>query len=182
MNHAVELWPTLVRASVDRKHPWRVVGLSTTGADGPMSRQVILRKVFPEQRQLLFFTDSRSGKVQELAHDNRVALLFWNPSHQLQLRAVGTAYLETDDSVLNGYWANVPEYARQDYATLSAPGTALHDGPVATDLNIARAHFVVLKVTVHTLDCLELGREGHTRTRLLWHEETQAWQSGAVVP
>ena len=79
MNHAEEIWKTLVRATVDKKHPWRVVGFSTAGLKGPQVRSVILRAVNTDSHQLVFYTDRRSQKMADIAHDSRVALLFWNP-------------------------------------------------------------------------------------------------------
>jgi len=166
MNHAEEIWKTLVRATVDKKHPWRVVGFGTSGPDGPQVRSVILRGVKPAERQLLFFTDSRSQKMADIAHDARVALLFWNPRSNTQLRVCGNAAPEASELIVNGHWERVPDYARKDYATLSAPGTSLDSANSGLDLSAARRNFVVLNVVVQKIELLRLDREGHLRLAL----------------
>jgi len=163
MNHAEEIWKTLVRATVDKKHPWRVVGFSTSGPNGPQVRSVILRGVKPAERQLLFFTDLRSQKMAEIAHDARVALLFWNPRSNTQLRVCGNAAPEASELIVNGHWERIPDYARKDYATLSAPGTALDSANSCLDLSMARSNFVALNVVVQQIELLRLDREGHVR-------------------
>lgn len=163
MNHAEEIWKTLVRATVDKKHPWRVVGFSTAGPNGPQVRSVILRSVKPAERQLVFFTDSRSQKMVDIAHDARVALLFWNARSNTQLRVCGNALPEASELIVNSHWERIPEYARKDYATLSAPGTALDSASSGFDFSAARSNFVVLNVIVQQIELLQLDREGHVR-------------------
>lgn len=179
-----ELWQTLVRASVDRKHPWRVVGLSTQGPQGPSSRSVILRKVLPAQRQLVFFTDARTAKIADLAHCERLALLFWNPQHSLQLRIAASAVIETDADTIEAYWNLVPPHAQRDYGSVDAPGSVLLHGDTEDQLDVAtaRQHFTVLYAIADSLDVLHLTREKHTRSRHVWSVRTGTWQSDAVVP
>ncbi|MCQ8897293.1 pyridoxamine 5'-phosphate oxidase family protein [Limnobacter humi] len=164
MNHAAETWATLVRASVDNKHPWRTPALCTQGLEGPNARHVVLRKAMPDAATLVFYTDRRSQKMRDLEHCNTVSLVFWNPKSNTQLRVWGTARIENDDVQTEQYWARVPDHARRDYATLSAPGSALNaSDEQAHDMSLARQCFTVLLVQVDRLDCLQLSRLGHLR-------------------
>lgn len=181
MNHAVEIWQTLLRATVDKKHPWRVVSFCTAGADGPAVRSVILRGVDVEHKRLVFYTDSRSQKMTDLQHNAAVALLFWNPRSNEQLRLTGKAYCQTDDTVVNRHWERIPDYARKDYATLSAPGATLN-GEVLHDFSKAREHFTVLEVRAEQMDWLKLDREGHQRAGYIWNVETGTWTETTLVP
>ncbi|WP_291747002.1 MULTISPECIES: pyridoxamine 5'-phosphate oxidase family protein [unclassified Limnobacter] len=181
MNHAEEIWKTLVRATVDKKHPWRVVGFSTSGPKGPQVRSVILRAVNTGEHHLVFYTDRRSQKMTDIAHDPRVALLFWNPRSNTQLRVCGIAAPQTSELIVNSLWARIPDYARKDYATLSAPGDALPGGDLVYDFDTARANFVVLNVKVLSLELLELKREGHVRFRCEL-DETGHWIHQNMIP
>lgn len=182
MNHAEELWKNLVRATVDKKHPWRVVGFSTAGPKGPQVRSVILRAVNTSKDQLVFYTDRRSQKMADIAHDSRVALLFWNPRSNTQLRVCGIAAAETSELIVNGFWDRTPEYARKDYATLSAPGEVLLDGNPVYDFDTARANFVVLNVQATSIEFLQLDRAGHMRFRLQPNSKGNYWSAANLVP
>ena len=83
--------------------------------------------------------------------------------------------------IVNSLWARIPEYARKDYATLSAPGDALTGGDLVYDLDRARANFVVLNVKVLSLELLELKREGHVRFRCDL-DETGHWVHQNMIP
>lgn len=181
MNHAEEIWKTLVRATVDKKHPWRVVGFSTAGSQGPQVRSVILRGVDTAAHSLVFYTDRRSQKMTDIACDPRVALLFWNPRSNAQLRVCGIAAVETSELIVNSLWERVPEYARKDYATLSAPGALLGDGGLAYDLETSRSNFVVLSVKAQRIELLELKREGHVRYECTL-DSNGHWAQAHLVP
>lgn len=181
MNHAFEIWQTLVRATVDKKHPWRVVALGTQGADGPNVRNVVLRAAQPDVNRLLIYTDRRSLKIQDLSVKPAAALLFWNPRSQSQLRVWAAAHPETDAALVDQTWSRIPEYARQDYATLSAPGEKLMGGKMEYDLASARHNFVVLNLTVQRMELLVLSREGHRRVGLQLNAQGQ-WEEQDLVP
>ncbi|HEX4856259.1 MAG TPA: pyridoxamine 5'-phosphate oxidase family protein [Limnobacter sp.] len=181
MNHADEIWKTLVRATVDKKHPWRVVGFATAGPNGPQVRSVILRGASESERQLVFYTDRRSQKIVDLALDARVSLLFWNSRSNSQLRVTGVAAEETDPERVAQLWERIPEYSRKDYATLSAPGQVLQDSETGYDMGNARNNFVVLKVEVQSMELLVLQREGHFRIGLELDAEAH-WVENRLVP
>lgn len=181
MNHAEEIWKTLVRATVDKKHPWRVVGFGTTGKQGPQLRSVILRGANPDQHQLVFYTDKRSQKISDIAHDPRVALLFWNARSNTQLRVCGIAAPQASELIVNGLWLRIPDYARKDYATLSAPGSVIDTSASGWALETARENFVVLNVTVEQMEILCLDRAGHVRIAYALNDENE-WSAKALIP
>ena len=182
---APEIWRELVRASVDRRHPWRVVSFCTQSEeDGPQARSVILRQAKTDERLLLFYTDARTRKLRDLAACPRVALLMWDGPHRRQLRLWGSARRLEDQQAVDLHWARVPEAGQRDYATVLPPGTPLPQGEGSdADLSpaVARSQFVVLAVEVDRMEWLELRREGHRRTALNWGPEG-AWSAQSLVP
>ncbi|MDH4394505.1 MAG: pyridoxamine 5'-phosphate oxidase family protein [Limnobacter sp.] len=182
--HAEDLWKTLSRATVDKRHPWRVVVLSTSGPNGANSRNIILRAVESQRALCTFYTDLRSGKIADITHDPRVSLLFWNPRSNEQLRAWGDACVVNDPKALDLHWSRIPDYARKDYATLSAPGALLTEDQALdiTSLRVesARQNFRLIQVQIQRMDYLKLDREGHQRFGL--NQENDAWVFKALVP
>ena len=180
------LWRELTRAGVDRRHPWRVVAFCTQGTEGPAARSVILRRVWVDDRVLVFYTDARSAKVAELTACPKVALLMWDPGHRRQLRVDGTASLEQDAASVDQHWAGVPEAARRDYASTAAPGAEVSDaspqGGASLDLSAARRHFTVVKAQVQTMDFLQLDRDAHHRGRYDWDAVRGEWVVQPLVP
>lgn len=79
--------------------------LSTTGADGPSSRAVLLREVAGEK--FVFYTNRNSPKGADIGFDPRVSLLFpWFSIHR-QVRIDGHA-AAVSDQMSDAYWAQRP--------------------------------------------------------------------------
>ncbi|HEX4842833.1 MAG TPA: pyridoxamine 5'-phosphate oxidase family protein [Limnobacter sp.] len=181
MEFAQNIWQTLVRAKADKKHPWRVLTLATQSQAGPELRQVVLRGVNVDARCITVYTDARSQKINQIAVQPNVGLLFWDARHHWQLRLWAHARAESDLAKRAALWAAIPEHARKDYATLSAPGDVLApSGSAAINMATAEQHFVVLHFQVHRMDSLVLKREGHQRMALDWQQDH--WQETALVP
>jgi len=172
--------------------PWSHPVLSTIGPAGPEARTVILRRLSSSRRELVAFTDGRSAKVNDLHADGRAVWTFYDPHDRWQLVAHSTIdVLNTGDFADRCWRESRPESLRcylGPYApgqrTLEpcfntpldlTPGAATHEELVA-----GRAHFVVLRATVHSLDWLELHSQGNLRARFTW-EESQ-WMCDWVTP
>ena len=70
--------------------------LSTVGPDGrPSARVVLLKGV--DARGLVFYTNSRSRKGREVLANPNVALTFWWPQIETQVRFEGAASRVTDE-------------------------------------------------------------------------------------
>ena len=73
------LWAELVRAAGTRGHPWRQPVLATScPVRGAQARTVVLRDVDPAARVLIVYTDTRTPKVAQLAHDPRAQIVCWS--------------------------------------------------------------------------------------------------------
>jgi pyridoxamine 5'-phosphate oxidase len=196
------IWAELSRAVGDKGHPWRVMALATVDADGEaQARHVVLREAQPALRQLMFFTDRRSPKVEQMRRHDRGTLLMWNPQRGCQLRL--KVRLEIIDSGLevSSRWARLAlSPAAQDYLSPLPPGTplaarqSLGMSPSALDdegsmsqaegsqaaapalggvAAIDRGHFAMVKAHVQTIDWLELHPLGHRRA--LWQQSQWKW-------
>jgi pyridoxamine 5'-phosphate oxidase len=80
--------------------------LSTVGADGRPSARVVLLKG-ADADGLVFYTNTRSRKGQELAGNPNVALTLWWPHIGWQLRVEGTA-ARVSDAEADAYFAMRP--------------------------------------------------------------------------
>ncbi|NML15101.1 pyridoxamine 5'-phosphate oxidase family protein [Azohydromonas caseinilytica] len=154
-------WTELERASAERGHPWRTMSLATTDGREAHARSVILREVDREARELLFFTDARSSKVQQIAQFPRGTLLVWSPQLGWQLRLRVTLEVETAGLAVSSRWAQLKlTPAAQDYLSPLPPGTPLAQ---TTPERASRGHFALVHAQVRTMDWLELLPQGQRR-------------------
>ena len=156
-------WAELLRATQDRKSPFRLPILATVSADGaPKARTVVLRAA-KQPTYLVFHTDARSAKVHEITYEPRVALTFWHPKRSLQLRVEGKAAPLNASEQREAYAALHPG-AQLVYQTEPAPGTPLpeRDHMVHTD---TVQSFLGFGIEIGVLETLHLGKASHARAR-----------------
>ena len=101
------IWQAL-QAAGERGHPWRLMTLATVTPDGlPDARNVVLRRVAPEQRELYFYTDARSPKVRQITEQPRGVLVMWSPPLGWQLRLQVEMTVMTSGLAVLSAWAQV---------------------------------------------------------------------------
>ena len=190
-NFLTRSWDLLFQAATKRNEPLRNTILSTYDGQAPQSRVIVLRKVDKQNRNLLFFTDYRSPKVQEIIQHPAVSVLGWHDKRNVQIRMIGQASIEKDTTSTKSYWEKLNTRGRTSYATTKAPGlpqeaysTGLPDfwnkTSSPSETNIAYENFCLIHVTINLMDCLHLHPEGHERASFEWKEDK--WDMKWLVP
>lgn len=160
------IWRLLARAAVDSRHAFKLFGIATVTVDGmPDARTVVLRACDIAAKELYFHTDIRSGKIAHLKNQPEVCMLFWDPRNSLQLRIYGKAFVHHLDEVTREKIAVLPPQQMALYGFAQKPGTILEQvRQAAYQDDLVEQHFAWVRVCVHTIDALHLGRNGvHTR-------------------
>ena len=153
----------LTRGTVDRKHPFRFVTFTTVSSEGlPQSRMVVCRKVDRAMRTVRIYTDARSPKMKDLAHQNRASLLFWHPKKRWQIRLdVETSILEAQ----NALYDHLPIAGQHAYNTLLPPSQQVDElsEAHAWQTTYTAEHFSVIEGRILTMEILQLKDKEHLR-------------------
>jgi pyridoxamine 5'-phosphate oxidase len=156
---------------------------STKGGPTPDARSVVIRGI-GDDGVLMFTSDSRSKKDQQLAANSVVAVVIWLPDSRTQFRIGGPARLAAADSPERaGAWRNLSDSAR---ATFFWPHAGLPRGAddafakaVAADV-AAPESFRVWRVTPEVVEDLDLRPHPHLRRQ--WTRAGTAWIPTVVNP
>lgn len=168
-----EVWRQLALSVRDKSHPWRTPVLATRDGESVDARTVVLREVNADQRQVLFYTDPRAGKVRQLLVQPQAVLVLWSPQLGWQLRARVVLTLQTTGLDVTSRWARVQlSPASQDYLSRRPPGARLADiSTTSKDEGGEMPHpeqdvfFGVITAKITSFDWLELHPQGHRRAR-----------------
>ena len=173
-----EIWRGLSAACTEPGNTWRLPVLATVGArGGPHARTIVLRNINAAERSLVFHTDVRSPKIEQLREDNRVSVVFYDPSAMTQVTVLGTATVHTDDSTADAEWYSAAASSRRGYLAPQPPGTRVQQPdsnlpdsvigrvPTEQELANARPNFAVIVVAATEIDWLKLDREANFRAR-----------------
>jgi pyridoxine/pyridoxamine 5'-phosphate oxidase len=187
-----DAWHLLIKAAIKRKGDYQKPSVATVDSDGfARQRVIVLREVDFQQRQLTFFTDARSRKVEELSNHPHLSCLFWDERKKVQIRMNAQVILEQGSARCRQYWDRLPVQGRSSYAALSAPGTPQqtdnvslsnhwHDEMDLQETAYAFEHFMVITCQVYSADLLHLHHEGHQRAQFAYQDG--AWAGSWVAP
>ncbi len=168
----------LARAPLDRRSPLRWPVLATSG---PAARMVVMRAFTRSPPQIDLYTDARTPKVEQLRGDPRAELVFFDKSKSIQMRVRGSVQLHHRDDIARAAYGDGGGHTDGDYARAQAPGTDAPDPDAALGISgSAWENFMVLRVSVASIDWLELQRAGHRRAR--FNHVDGAWSAVWLTP
>ncbi len=153
----------LERSVHERDGDLRNVQLATVAPEGrPNLRTLVLRGFDRSPACAEMHTDARAAKVRDIDHCSQVTLLAWSASDHLQLRFTGIARLHRNDDVARTRWDRLSPAARKPYGMLAEAGTPIDDPRTQPHLPSESrfGQFVVIMVSLTTLDVLHLGSDG----------------------
>jgi hypothetical protein len=154
-------WRGLADAASNTGHDWRYMVLATVAGERADARIVVLREVDADARELLFFTDSRSPKVEQMQRQPTATLVAWSPGRLWQLRLSVRCTVLADGLEVSSRWARMKlSPAASDYLSPLPPGAPLeHPLPDRS----SRENFAVVSAQVESMDWLELHAQGQRR-------------------
>jgi|LNFM01.1.fsa_nt_gb pyridoxamine 5'-phosphate oxidase len=164
--------------------------LSTVDPDGAPSSRVVLLKAL-DSRGFSFFTNRASRKGRAIAHEARVALTFFWPELERQVRIQGKAEQLADDES-DAYWASRPR-ASQLGAWASQQSEPLKNrAEMETRFAEASARFAGNEVerpthwggyliVPSTIEFWQ-GRRSRMHDRIAFSREANAWRLARLSP
>ncbi len=158
------LWQQLDAAVGDKAHEWRTPVLATIDNEAADARVVVLREVDRRNRQMLFYTDERAGKVAQVLKHPHGTVAMWSRRLGWQLRCRVRVALEMSGLSASSRWARIRlTSAAKEYLSAMPPGAPLEDVQHPGSGAVSRAYFAVLAAEVEAIDWLELHPDGNRR-------------------
>ena len=146
----------------------------------PHARTMVLRDVDLKAGRLMFFSDARGGKIDDLAAMPYVQLVFFDPIKQVQLRISGVVSQQPAAQV-GEILSALPVSQRVLYGAQPAPGTVVDVASSglaqnlfynmldhASQLDVAESgaeNFAVFEVQAEQIDWLLLTTDGNRAAR-----------------
>ena len=169
------IWDLLESSAAGNAPGWRLPVIATLTDRGCEQRTIVLRVVDRDQGALLFHTDVRSSKVEQIRKDGRVSLLFYDHERSVQLKVRGVASIHQADEFAQSLWeAGTPASLKMYSAPLS-PGTQcdsfshnmteslLGRLPERNEIEAGRVNFCAIRILVQSTEWLRLSQSGHLR-------------------
>ncbi len=141
--------------------------------DGPAARTVALRDVNIDDRTLLFHTDVRSAKIDELRDTPSAMWVAWEPEISQQFQFSGSTSIHTDGDIADRVWQLQSTDNRAFYYKDAVPGEPIDRPASCIDVDAisddeARSNFAVVRTVIDQITWLHLHPDGEYRARFHW--------------
>ncbi|MEX2512099.1 MAG: pyridoxamine 5'-phosphate oxidase family protein [Cyclobacteriaceae bacterium] len=152
-------------------HPFRLVTLSTLGNNQPDLRWVVLRGLEWENR-FYIYTDARTKKAADLKKNPQMALLFYHPEKQVQVKVTGKALLHQHNQTSRRHWLNVKGEGRKAYNSMLNSGSLIDNPEKAYrwQTPMDDRHFCVIELVAEKIEALQLNGFNHIRMVSAWEK------------
>jgi hypothetical protein len=171
----------LALAISDAKHGFHHFCFSSINQNNePESRVVILRHFDAKARVILFHTDIRSSKCDQIKKNSKSTALFYSQELKTQLQFKTEAEINYKNDLSLKSWTKATMQARRTYMKIHPPGSIINDNSdiLPTDVlskspndeeSLAGLNnFAVIKLTFHSLRILNLNCRGNEAFEIIW--------------
>ncbi|UJP65463.1 pyridoxamine 5'-phosphate oxidase family protein [Mongoliitalea daihaiensis] len=172
----------LRRGTLDKKHPFRFVVLSTVCNQAADARYVVMRMI-DASLNLVFYSDSRTEKVKSILQNPKVSLTCYHPQKRAQVRIQADALIHQGDDMAHAHWSRVQGEAQKAYNSKLAPGTPIVEPSAAfvweDQLDDPR-YFAVIELKPIMFEVLQLNGLEHQRAQFFLKNDS--WEGSWIVP
>lgn len=152
---------------------------------------VVLRKTDASTHSLIFYTDHRSPKVEQLKLNGQVTVILYSDEEKLQLTLKGQAHVHCHNELSQQHWQKSGYKGRRSYLAHPGPSTMIEEP--ADGLGYIKGkefdehdpagyeNFAVVAITTNYLEYLKLSREGNRRAKFTLLESGE-WLGKWLVP
>lgn len=179
-------------AAINRKSPLHCPVVASIGDKGPNQRIMVLREFDKDKYMLRFHTDYRSPKVNELANNENISILGYDPEKRIQLKLYGTAKIYNEGDLTTEAWIQTDAMGRRCYlcepgsgAKSSAPDSGLsrdlqNRRPTIEETEAGRKNFAIMIVQLNQIDWMFLSSKGNRAAS--YHFENDKWLGHWLIP
>jgi len=163
-------------------------GVAGTHLNGEVNlRTVVLRGIEPDAKQVIFYTDSRSAKMEDLKTNPHLSWLFYDHKEGVQLRLSGNAIINQDNDIASYHWDKVHNGGKRSYLAIPGPSTGVAEPTDGleylnddSDLEAGYKNFAVIVTEVNFIEWLNLKDNGHRRAefKLIYN----SWKGQWLIP
>ncbi len=171
-NIFISCWNELTLGAQLSDHPYHFPVLGTNHKNEVELRTVVLRAVTQNEDNLIFYSDFRSPKVNQIQKNPQVSWLFYNGESRIQIRVKALAIIHHQDEISSHYWNLLKPRNKRDYATVLSPSTIINNNKEIAYIKDGNEeqlfeNFVVVATEVSEIDWLRIGADSNKRARFL---------------
>lgn len=163
------------------KHPFHQFVIGSLNEGKIEQRTVVLRRWVLKRRTIIFHTDIRAPKVEQLRKNRACSILFYSKQDKLQLRFTCSAHIHYKSRLSDFLFSQTTESQRRCYGFSKAPSIIIPKRTkeeweqTSEEINKEDPYenFAACVCNFSELDLLYLNHEGHVRIRYKWDKNSE---------
>lgn len=178
-DHFNETWKELKAATREEGHPFRVCSLASFETQDYIKQRIVNLREVTSEDTLLFYTDSRSSKIEQINKNPNASVLFYDYRISLQVMLRGIIKVHTNDDLWQDHRLKIEGRSINDYNTKYPPGKKINN-----PLDVMRTeeiNFAVLELIPESIEYLKL-RDEPNRVRAIFTKENEDWNKTFIIP
>lgn len=189
-NLLAQSWEKLQQAK-QGKAGSRYITVCNFADNYPNAYTVVLRDVLPDNDQIVFHTDVRSEKVDEIKSNPNLTVVYYDDADHIQVVLKAEATIHYQDDIAKQHWQQSGFKSRRNYLTQQAPSSPLNEegsgleylGEQNFDSSDPAGYenFAVVMLDITALEYLQLNKEGNRRARFR-NEQRSGWIGEWITP
>ena len=188
-----DCWERISRGALSSRDDFHQPVVATISGDMSSLRTVVLRNAWSQDKKVAFHTDTRSGKIHDIALNNNISWLFYSQRHRVQIRLGGKAEIQKNTPFAEESWQKALGKSVKCYVGETAPGTISLEAtsglpekyanrePTRTESKEAINNFAVVVTQVMWMEWLWLNSRGHLRAQFVYNGDN-TFKSNWLVP
>ncbi len=188
-----DCWLRILNGSLKSKDPLHNPVVANTSEGIVNMRTVVLRSVNTKEKTLVFHTDIRSGKWNELQKNSNISWLLYDAPARFQIRVGGTASLHHVDDMADKAWLKSNENSRKIYLGENAPSRKsdlpisglpiIFDSknPTMEESEAGRKNFGIVVTKANWVEWLWLNSAGHRRAAF-YYKDDLSFEASWLLP
>ena len=153
------------------KHPFHQCVVASLENGMIQQRTVVLRRWVLKRRSLIFHTDYRSPKVQQIKKNPDCSILFYSKPDKIQLRFKCFCHIHHNDRLTKYIYSQTTSSQRKCYETPFTPSSKLNTN--SSEFSSPEDNFSVCVCNFNELEVLFLNHEKHIRILYEWDKSGQ---------
>ncbi|MBK0382793.1 pyridoxamine 5'-phosphate oxidase family protein [Pedobacter sp. SD-b] len=160
--------------------------LGTVNINEVELRTIVLRDFDQKNNSLVFYTDYRSPKIEQIQNNDQVSFLFYDAEKAEQIRIKAKAVIHHQTDLSKNYWDKIRVQNRKDYASKKAPSSLSLEPSNYLEKNWGQhtedfyQNFAVIINKIMEIDWLVLEKDINKRARF-WRKES-GFKSEWLIP
>lgn len=179
IDHFNETWKELKAGTLEDGHPFKVCSLATFESQNHIKQRIVNLREVTFDKTLLFYTDSRSSKIDQIDNNPNASVLFYDHRIKLQVIIRGIIKIHSNDEIWEDHCIKIEGRSINDYNTLYPPGKKINN-PLAVK-RTQKINFAVLELVPENMEYLKL-RDEPNRIRAVFTKENEEWNKKFLIP